>query len=250
MSTCYTADLYNGRGQVYLAVRNADGSQGPWEPVAEARSLEIGQTQEWEEIYSRCDRNGAQIARVLRQTDFEVTLETYDMSAASLAKAVYGAHAAVISASVTGEAHEFEAVGSSISLAHPFGVTAVTVSKNGTPLDASDYEVDADHGVITALTADAVGDVTVSYTHGDYEKIEAAVNGVTNYAIRFDGVSLTNSMPIQVTLHNVALSMSSSIGFLTEDTATLTLSGKLLADRSKPAGKSQYFTISKGVEAI
>lgn len=249
MSTCFNAELYEGRGQVYLAVRAANGTLGAWEPIAEARSLEVAITQDFEDVYSRCDRNSGQIAHILRQTDYEVTLDTLDMSMDTVAKAVYGAVASVATASVTGEAHT-GVIGESFVLAHPFKVSAVSITKGGSPVDAADYEVDADHGVITPLNTDAAGALLVSYTHGDYEKVEAAVNGITNYALRFDGVSVADNRPVQVVMHNIALNMSSALGFITEEVGALTLTGKLLADRTKGTGKSQYFTVAKGKTAI
>lgn len=255
MATCFNAELYEGRGQVYLAVRTANGTLGAWEPIAEARALEITTSQEWEEVYSRCDRNGSQIARILRQTEYEVSLETLDMSMDTVAKAVYGAVASVTSAPVVGEAHSFEAVGASVALAHPFKTSAVIVKQGATTVDADNYEVDAEHGVITlkdatGLTGPAPYAVTVDYTHGDYEKVEAAVNGITNYALRFDGISIAESKPVQVVMHNIALSMSSTLSFISEEVGTLTLSGKLLADRTKGQGKSQFYTVAKGKDVV
>lgn len=255
MTSCVQAELYEGRGQVYLAVRSADGSLGAWEPIAEARTLEITQTQDWEDVYSRCDRNSGQIARLLRQTDYEVSLDTLDMSLATIAKGVYGAIASVTSASVVGEAHAFEAVGASIALVHPFKTSAVVVKQGSEVVDADNYVVDADHGVITlvgatGLTGPAPYAVTVDYSHGDYEKVEAAVNGITNYALRFDGISIADNRPVQVTMHNMAMSMSATLGFITDEVGSLTLSGKLLADFTKGAGKSAFYTIAKGKSVV
>lgn len=255
MSTCFNAELYEGRGQVYLAVRAANGKLGAWEPIAEARALEIAVTQDFEDVYSRCDRNSGQIAHILRQTDYEVTLETLDMSLDTVAKAVYGAVASVSTATVTAELHSFEGVGASIALANPFKVSAVVVKSGSTTVAADNYEVDAVHGTITlndvsGLTGPAPYAVSVAYTHGDYEQVEAAVNGLTNYALRFDGISIADNRPVQVVMHNIALNMSSTLGFITEEVGTLTLNGKLLADRSKGQGKSQYFTVSKGKDSV
>lgn len=251
---CTEAQLYEGRGQVYLAVRSSNGTLGPWAPIAEARSLEITTTQDFEDVFSRCDPNSGQIAHILRQTEYEVTLDTLDMSPDVLATAVYGAVSAVASASVTNEAVKFAAVGDSVSLAHPFNTTAVVVKQGATTVDPSDYDFDAQGNVMlldaSALTGPAPYNLTVSYQHGDYEKVEAAVNGITNYALRFDGVNIVDGKPTQVTMHNIALNMSSSLGFITEDVGSLTLTGKLLADRTKGLGKSQYFTIAKGADKV
>lgn len=254
MSTCFNAELYEGRGQVYLAVRNTNGSIGPWEPIAEARSLEIAITQDFEDVYSRCDPNSGQIAHILRQTDYEVTLDTLDMSIDTIAKAVYGAITSVASASVTNEPHTFTGAGDSITLAHPFNTTAVVVKQGATTVDPSDYAFDAQGNVqlldVSALTGPAPYALTISYTHGIYEKVEAAVNGITNYALRFDGISVTDNRPVQVIMHNIALNMSSALGFITEEVGSLTLTGKLLADRTKGLGKSQYFTVAKGKDSV
>ena len=254
MSTCFNAELYEGRGQVYLAVRAANGTLGEWEPIAEARSLEIAITQDFEDVYSRCDRNSGLIAHILRQTDYEVTLETLDMSMASVAKAVYGAVASVTTASITAEPVSFAGVGSVVSLAHPFKTTAIVLKQGATTVDAGDYEADEQGNItlldVSALTGPAPYNLTVAYSHGDYDKVEAAVNGITNYALRFDGVSIAENRPVQVIMHNIALNMSSTLGFITEEVGTLTLTGKLLADRTKGAGKSQYLTIAKGKDLI
>ena len=51
-------------------------------------------------------------------------------------------------------------------------------------------------------------------------------------------------------MHNIALNMSSALAFISEDVGSLTLTGKLLADRTKGLGKSQYFTVAKGKDSI
>lgn len=251
---CTSAELYEGRGQVYLAVRAANGTLGAWEPIAEARSLEIAITQDFEDVYSRCDPNSGQIAHILRQTDYEVTLDTLDMSVDTIAKAVYGAVSSVATGSVTNEAHTFTGVGDSVSLAHPFNTTAVVLKQGATTVDPSDYAFDAQGNVqlldVSALTGPAPYNLTISYTHGIYEKVEAAVNGLTNYALRFDGISIVDNRPVQVVMHNIALNMSSALSFISEDVGSLTLTGKLLADRTKGLGKSQYFTVAKGKDSI
>lgn len=251
---CTSAELYEGRGQVYLAVRAANGTLGAWEPIAEARSLEIAITQDFEDVYSRCDPNSGQIAHILRQTDYEVTLDTLDMSVDTIAKAVYGAVSSVATGSVTNEAHTFTGVGDSVSLAHPFKTTSVVVKQGATTVDPSDYAFDAQGNVqlldVSALTGPAPYNLTISYTHGIYEKVEAAVNGLTNYALRFDGISIVDNRPVQVVMHNIALNMSSALSFISEDVGSLTLTGKLLADRTKGLGKSQYFTVAKGKDSI
>lgn len=251
---CTSAELYEGRGQVYLAVRAANGTLGAWTPIAEARSLEIAITQDFEDVYSRCDPNSGQIAHILRQTDYEVTLDTLDMSAETIATAVYGAVSSVASASITNEAHTFTGVGDSVSLAHPFNTTAVVVKQGATTVDPSDYDFDAQGNVVltdvSALTGPAPYNLTISYSHGVYERVEAAVNGITNYALRFDGVSVVDQRPVQVVMHNIAMNMSSALGFITEEVGSLTLTGKLLADRTKGLGKSQYFTVAKGKDSI
>lgn len=251
---CTSAELYEGRGQVYLAVRAANATLGAWEPIGEARALEIAITQDFEDVYSRCDPNSGQIAHILRQTDYEVTLDTLDMSIDTIAKAVYGAVASVATASVVAEAHSFKGAGDSISLVHPFNTTAVVVKQGATTVDPSDYDFDGQGNVVltdvSALTGPAPYAVTIDYTHGDYDKVEAAVNGITNYSLRFDGISIVDQRPVQVVMHNIAMNMSSALGFITEDVGSLTLTGKLLADRTKGLGKSQYFTVAKGKDSV
>lgn len=255
MSFCTPPEMYKGRGQVWLAVRNANGTLGEWEPIAEAQSLEIAISQEFESVYSRCDRNSGLIGELLSQTDYEVTIETLDMSIATIAKAVYGAFSSVITATVAAEPHTFAGVGATVSLDHPFKVSAVVVKQGATTVDASDYEVDLESGAIrlldvSALTGPAPYAVTVGYTHGAYEKVEAAISGVTNYALRFDGIGIFDNRPVQVYLHNMAMRMSNTLGFITDDVGTLTITGKLLSDSTKGAGKSAYFTVAKGKDAV
>lgn len=247
---CSNAELYEGRGQVYLAVRAANGTLGPWSPIAEARSLEITITQDFEDVYSRCDVNSGQIAHILRQTDYEVSLDTIDMSAETIATAVYGAVSKTMGASVVAEAHSFAAVGDSIALKHGFATSDVVVKSGVTTLAEDAYDFDAQGNVMllssTGLTGSAPYAVTVDYKHGDYDTVEAAVNGLQHYSLRFDGANVaTPGEFVQVTMHNIALNMSGSLGFITEEVGALTLNGKLLADRTKGFGKSQYFQVKK-----
>jgi hypothetical protein len=252
MSTCTQLTSFKGRGAVSIALRSNTGTLGQWFPVAQARLLEIENAQEFEDQYDRCDVGGGNIIHSLTQTDYNVALTTFDYSSESLARAFYGTSSAITGASVSNEAHTITALGETIPLVNPFGTTSVSVQTAGSTalvLD-TDYTYDAVHGTLTALTVLAVDDILVDYTFGDYVNMEAAVAGVKEYAVRFDGINVNDNIPRQVYLHRVVMNSSTMRSLITEETATLELSGKMLPDNTKGTGQSKYWVEKIGTVAV
>lgn len=256
MSKCTALTSYKGRGAVSIALRNPDGTLGQWFPIAEARLLEISNSQEFEDIYSRCDRAGGQILHSLQQTDQDVSIETYDFSPESLARAYYGTHATVAAGNVTNEGLIFKAKDETIPLNHPFGVTGVVVNLASTVLvEGTDYSVDYEHGTITVLVDPVDGVVLpvtldVDYSYIEYDTIQAGMTGVQEYAVRFDGINVNDNLPYQVYLWRVSINLSASLSLITEETASLEMSGKLLVDNTRPIGESKYWVAKIGKVAV
>jgi len=257
MSTCTNLTAYKGRGAVSIALRNTDGTLGQWFPVAESRRLEVTNTQDFEDQYSRCDRVGGNIIHALQQTDYEVAIDTYDFSPDSLARAYYGTVSTVAAGSAVNEALVFTAVGETMPLANPFGVTAISAESNTATalVEDVDYSVDLEHGTITLLdatnfTGSVPGQMDVDYSFIEYDKVESGLTGVKEYAVRFDGINVLDNMPYQVFMWRIAMNLSASLSLITEDTASLEMTGKLLADTTRPAGESQYWVAKIGKVAV
>lgn len=256
MSNCTALTSYKGRGAVSIALRNSDGTLGQWFPIAEARRLEIANSQEFEDIYSRCDRAGGQILHSLQQTDQDVSIETYDFSPESLARAYYGTHNTVAAGSVVNEGLVFNAINETMPLENPFGVSSVVVNLASTILvEGTDYSVDYEHGTITILVDPVDGvalptTIDVDYSFIEYDKIEAGMTGVQEYAVRFDGINVNDNLPYQVYMWRVSMNLSASLSLITEETASLDMAGKLLVDNTRPTGESKYWVAKIGKVAV
>lgn len=75
--------------------------------------------------------------------------------------------------------------------------------------------------------------------------IEALTQVGKEFGLRFDGLNEAQGggASVVVTVYRVKLSPADSLDWIGDDFATLKIKGAVLADSTKPAGKSQYFKV-------
>ena len=88
--------------------------------------------------------------------------------------------------------------------------------------------------------------VEISYTYGAYDLVQALTSGSSIFELSFGGLNEANSnSPVVVDLFRVQLSAASDLGFISDDFASLELTGKVLSDSSKTGtGISRYLKVA------
>lgn len=72
--------------------------------------------------------------------------------------------------------------------------------------------------------------------------VEALTQVGKEFGLRFDGLNEAQSgASVVITIYRLKVSPADSLDLISDDFATLKVKGAILADSTKPAGKSQYF---------
>lgn len=128
---------------------------------------------------------------------------------------------------------------------HMIDITQVVVVKDNadtTIAAANNYEVTA--AGIKVLSGGDIADgdtIKVTYESQAGSALEAMVNSGQEYTLIFDGLNDHNGKRSVVTAYRFKPSPTSGLDLIGEEYAEFQVSGGLLADTTKPAGKSQFF---------
>ncbi|MCW5650544.1 MAG: hypothetical protein KIS62_12425 [Ramlibacter sp.] len=230
-------------GAVYARVL---GSALPMQSIGglEVMELSIEEDTKKQQDYSR--PGGGTRAQVKRVSSVLLKATLQDLNPVNLARAVFGATAAVASAAVTDEAH-VAYKGGLIALAH-LNPSAVTLTIDSTPVDAEgNFEVRPEGIFVLDDAADISDgdDVLVSYTHGAYDLIQAITEAAPVLEMRYAGVNEAmqgaNSM---VDMFKVQLGATKGVGLINDDFAKLEIEGEVLSDPTKTGdGISRFFRV-------
>lgn len=242
------------QGNVFIANRDASGRTGGFVNIGDTEGVTINTSQQFLDVQESQSGLRNTVVHAPISSDYSVELTVLNVDGDNLARGFYGSSAAVVGASVTGEAITAYN-GTMIELKYP-GVSAVTVTKTSgsTPLVlGTDYTLDAEMGTITILPgstlvpAGAGVPCTVNYTHGGLTaKIKAFTQGLKDYTIRVQAKSPVDGTISIYTFHRAALDMAATLQLISTGVNKLVLKGKLLpAAEITTAGESQYFLINQ-----
>ena len=188
-----------------------------------------------------------------RNAKFKFVAESLSLDL--LASGLYGSKATIAGATVTGELH-FAKRGFAFGLLHP-DVSAVSIetSPGAVALDAGsaagdDYQLDEEFGTVyinsdstnvPSATVETL--VSVDYTYGAYDKIEAFTTGTPpERYIRFEGLNTLNGDLRVIDIPRAAFDPLTGLEFINEETGSGEFNGNCLPDLTvtDPA-KSKYF---------
>lgn len=234
---------YLGSGRVYLRDRSA--ATGLIE-VGNCSALAFAVTEETKELRDYTQPGGGTYNEVKRITAVECQITMHDMSAANLARALYGSTSSVTTATVTDEAHNDVNPGEFVATTFmPASIT--NVKKGATTFVANtDYEVRA--GGIYIIPGGAIvagDDITITYSKAATDVVQALTGSGKEYELVFDGLNEARSgKKTRVTAHRVKIGALANLGLIGEEYAAIEATGKLLKDTSiTGAGISQYFKL-------
>ncbi len=234
---------YLGSGKVYLRDRSA--ATGLIE-VGNCSALNFAVTEETKELKDYTQPGGGTYNEVKRISAVEASITMHDMSAANLARALYGSTSTTATGTVTDEAHADVNPGEFV--ATEFLPSAITSVKKGatTFVANEDYEARAG-GIYIIPGGDIVAgdDITITYTKAAADVVQALTNSGKEYELVFDGLNEARSgKRTRVTAHRIKIGALANLGLIGEEYAAIEATGKLLKDTGiVGAGISQYFKV-------
>lgn len=235
---------YVGSGKIYL--RDTSSATAGLIEVGNASVLNFAITEDVKELKDYTQAGGGTYNEVRRISAVEVSMTLHELSAANLARALYGSTSAVTSATVNDEAHNDVVAGSLVLT--DFMPSAITAVKKGasTLVAGTDYEVRG-AGVLL-ITGGAVitgDDITISYTKANADVVQMLTGASKEYEMVFDGLNEARSgKKTRVQAFRVKIGAAQNLGLIGEEYAALEVTGKLLKDTSiTGAGLSQYAKI-------
>lgn len=233
---------FSGQGRVYIAQRDTNGNPLALRWVGNVPDLKVTlniDTLEHKESYSGQRLTDLQLIRG-KDGEFSCTLE--EISAENLELSLFGVTTSVTSGSVTGETLPTGiTAGETRLLANQFISSVVIKDSSATPktLPATQYTVHANQGAITFVDITTGGPYTqpfkVDYSYGGAKRTAMFRSAQPEVWVRFDGVNLADgNSPVIVDLYRVVINPTRDLSLIGEDVQRFELSGRVLADLTKP----------------
>lgn len=246
MSIDNTTYTYFVSGKVYLRTYGDDAA---FEFPGLVDQVSLGITEQVVSLPDRTQPGGGNYDQVRRIEAVNLTMNVREFRPAMLARALFGAQAAVEGNTVTDEEHVVT-LGGFIPLAHPGPYTNLSVTDDATSpgaiAAAGNYEVVPGGIQILEAAADIEDDdvIKVTYTHPAYVRVQALTSGAPELELVFVGENeARESSQVRVRIHRVRLGAAAEKQLLSaDDFGALQVQGEVLKDTTISAqGTSQYF---------
>jgi hypothetical protein len=233
---------FSGQGRVYLAQRDTNGNPLSLRWVGNVPDLKITlntETIEHKESYSGQRLTDLQLIKS-KDGEFSCTLEEF--SAENLELSLYGVTSTTTSGNVTNEQLATGVTAGDIRiLANQFVSSVVIRDSSATPktLPASQYTVFANQGAIRFNDITTGGPYIqpfkVDYAYGAAKRTAMFKSAQPEVWLRFDGINTADAnSPVIIDLYRVAIQPTKDLSLISEDLQKFELSGRVLADLTKP----------------
>lgn len=242
---------YSGQGRLGIGSRNAvTGEAYDMLFVGNVTSLTVDiATTKLEHKESMSGQRATDLTIIQeKNATFKFTGESLNLDLLSLG--LYGAKASVTGAGVTAEVHVARR-GYQIPLKHPnVSGLVLTMVSGGTPLVLNtDYIYDEGFGTIyilatsTVVPADPGGNISINYTYGNYDKLDAFTQGTPpERFLRFEGLNTVNGDLRLIDIFRAGFDPLTGLEFINEEIGQGEFNGNILPDLTKiGVGESQYF---------
>lgn len=232
---------YLGSGRTYL--REIGGTAGLIE-IGNCSALSFSVSEETKELKDYTQSGGGTYNEVRRISAVECQITIHDISAANLARALYGTVDVVATGTVTDESKAGVKKGDFV--ATTFMPSAITTVKVGAATKVAGTDYEARGGGIYIIPTGTILDndtVLITYTKAATDVVQALTSSGKEYELLFDGMNEARSgKKTRVNAYRVKIGALQNLSLIGEEYAALEVTGKLLKDTSKTgAGVSQYF---------
>ena len=239
---------FRGQGLCWIAPRNSSGISGGFVPIGDADKLDISFKETFDDARESVSGLRRRVVHSSIQSDVDFSLDVMNFSGFSLATALLGTSAPLVSGTASAEAH-VATPGSAIFLKYP-NVSSVVVKDHTdttTYVSGTDYLLDATTGRLDVITGGAITSGSVVHVNYSYSSAAAVVEALTNLgnrevAIVFAGLNMNQqATPVIVSMWRVYLNLAASVNFLGTATQKFSISGALLPATEITDGSSQFF---------
>lgn len=238
---------YIGKGTVYL--QNRSSAANPLFPIGNCSKVTDSIEIDTKELPDFENPGGGTAAKVSRIKSMKTAIDMNSLSPENIALALRGSVTANTSVvAIVGENIGVAALGTLIPLARLGNLTvAPVVKKAAVVITADNYEWRRGGLYILPTAEDVVaGDaLTVDYTPLPDDLIQCLVAASADYRVVIDGLNEADSgKAVRITKHRVQFDPASSMDWIADDFAKLSVNGTQLPDATiVGVGLSQYQTI-------
>lgn len=201
---------------------------------------------------------GGNLDSIDKITGVALDLTCFNWSAQNIAMALAATVGEETAAAVTNEAHKMGKntlvdTAFMIDVSQPVLVKTVTPAATINQVDANgkpNYEI-TPAGVVFLGGADVKDDtaVTIDYKKAPHYLVQALLATGKEFKLVMDGMNDAAATPVTVRVWRFKPAPSDGMNLISDDFASFTVKGQVLADVSKPQGKSQFFEIAKAKAA-
>jgi len=240
---------YLGSGKILM---REFGATAPFEEVGNCSVLSFSPQTTTITLPDYTQPGGGTRNRVDRVGDVEISYTFHDFAGDNFARALRGSVADVVAGSAAAESVIAYKDGYTPLAKIASGITSVEPVGGGTPYVAGDDYEFRDGGLFipsdSAIPAPVAGaaNIDVDYTYAAQEVTQALVNPAKQYELLFLGLNEARSgKAVRVRAHKVSGGVLEQLGLIGQEYGAGTVGGALLADTTKGAGLSKYFTVEQ-----
>ncbi|MBF0426662.1 MAG: hypothetical protein HQL66_12675 [Magnetococcales bacterium] len=243
MTTSPSPLFWRGNGRLW--VRNYAAPAAPLVRLANVQSLKILIQEKTDTLQDYDNPSGGIAAMSSRIVGAEVAFVIHDLNPDNMARFLWGSAATRSGNHVTAELHV--AYHGALVELDQVGATAVVVKSaddTTTFTAGDDYQL---HGAglyipPTSSIADGAS-IHVAYTYPTQYQVDAMLGAGYELTLLFDGLNLARDGSLKkVNCWRVKCAPPRELFVKDDRFGTLTITGQLLADTTRPTGQSQYFT--------
>ena len=239
---------YLGSGK--LLIREY-GAAAAFEEVGNCSALTLSPQEEKKNLVDYTNPGGGNRNEVSRLTGVEAAYTFHDFAPENFARGLRSSVTTVAAGTITDEEVVAYKDGFTPLSKIATGITAVKASGGATTYTAgTDYEF-RDGGIFipAGSTIDApvagAANIKVTYANAAQKRVEALTQSAKQYEMLFVGLNEAQSgKRVRVHAHKVSGGLLASMGLIGEEYGAGEVTGGLMADTSKGAGLSQYFTVA------
>lgn len=253
MATPNSANLYLGAGEIWFNRFDSSGNKTQWRHLGNVDKFELNPNVQLAEKYSSMNGARGLLSRAVTQTGAELSLTLTEFDPENLALGFLGQTAAFSQISgtatdtaVTGVVKKGQALDTG---KRKITVTGVKKAPSTALVLNTDYTVDSDSGLITALsTSSTLSDGDSLLWSGSYPLIastliQALSNAIILGAMRFRSASDATGPRYLVDVWKASISPDGALGFIGKDYGEIPMKASLLQDTTQPAGNQFYQAI-------
>lgn len=235
---------YLGSGQVYARIAGTATAQLP---IGNCSMFEPSLKEDKQTLKDYTKPGGGSYTSIARIDTVTLKMRLHDLNKTNVARAVFGSDSTITGAVVVDEVVTCYK-GGLTPLTHINPTALVVKNSAGTTTYVAGLDYEVKGGGILVLAAGNITDAQsakLSYSFGDYNKIEGMTTGSVILDMHFEGLNEADSgKPVVGDFFRVMLSPTKAMSLLGDKLSDLEVEGEVLKDPTKTGvGISQYMRI-------